>query len=198
MEPTVIKAPGHPADVILDTASREGVSLVVLGSRGLSGVRALGSVSERVAHPRAARCWSRGPGDRAAAPTAGTMASDKLTPLDATFLELEEADDSAHMHIGSLMTFEADAGRPPTIARVRRHLARRLSALPRYQCRLSAAHTGGLRWPAWVPDPDFHIAAHVRHSKLPAPGDEANCSTGWRATGRAGSIARAHSGTPGW
>jgi diacylglycerol O-acyltransferase / wax synthase len=99
--------------------------------------------------------------------------SDKLTPLDATFLELEEADDSAHMHIGSLMIFEADAGRPPSIARVRRHLERRLSALPRYRCRLSAMHTGGLRWPAWVPDPDFQIAAHVRHSKLPAPGGEA-------------------------
>jgi nucleotide-binding universal stress UspA family protein len=54
LEPTVIRAPGHPADVILDTAAREGVSLVVLGSRGLSGVRALGSVSERVAHR--ARC----------------------------------------------------------------------------------------------------------------------------------------------
>jgi nucleotide-binding universal stress UspA family protein len=54
VEPTVIRAPGHPADVILDTAAREGVSLVVLGSRGLSGLRALGSVSERVAHR--ARC----------------------------------------------------------------------------------------------------------------------------------------------
>ncbi|HEX2415608.1 MAG TPA: universal stress protein [Thermoleophilaceae bacterium] len=54
VEPTVIRAHGHPADVILDTAAREGVSLAVLGSRGLSGIRALGSVSERVAHR--ARC----------------------------------------------------------------------------------------------------------------------------------------------
>lgn len=50
VEPTVIQAAGHPADRILETAAVERVSLVVLGSRGLSGVRALGSVSERVAH----------------------------------------------------------------------------------------------------------------------------------------------------
>ena len=28
------------------------------------------------------------------------MTYDRLTPLDATFLELEEADEAAHMHIG--------------------------------------------------------------------------------------------------
>ena len=40
--------------------------------------------------------------------------SEQLTALDATFLELEEADDSAHMHIGGLMVFEAgDEGAPP-------------------------------------------------------------------------------------
>ena len=40
------------------------------------------------------------------------MACDRLTPLDATFLELEEADNAAHMHIGSLMIYEARAGLP--------------------------------------------------------------------------------------
>ena len=29
-----------------------------------------------------------------------------LTPLDATFLELEDADESAHMHIGAIMVFD--------------------------------------------------------------------------------------------
>ena len=32
--------------------------------------------------------------------------SEHLTPLDATFLELEEVDDSAHMHIGAIMVFD--------------------------------------------------------------------------------------------
>ena len=50
VEPTVIRTSGTPAEEILLAAAAEGVSLVVLGSRGLTGARALGSVSERVAH----------------------------------------------------------------------------------------------------------------------------------------------------
>ena len=50
VKPTVIRTAGHAAERILETAVAEGVSLVVVGSRGLTGVRALGSVSERVAH----------------------------------------------------------------------------------------------------------------------------------------------------
>jgi nucleotide-binding universal stress UspA family protein len=50
VEPTVIRTSGHAADCILATAAAERVSLVVVGSRGLTRVRALGSVSERVAH----------------------------------------------------------------------------------------------------------------------------------------------------
>jgi len=49
-EPTVLRASGHAGEQILRAAARESVSLVVVGSRGLTGVRALGSVSERVAH----------------------------------------------------------------------------------------------------------------------------------------------------
>jgi hypothetical protein len=32
--------------------------------------------------------------------------SEQLTALDATFLELEQADESAHMHIGAIMLFD--------------------------------------------------------------------------------------------
>jgi nucleotide-binding universal stress UspA family protein len=43
---------GHPAEVIARLARDRGCDLIVLGSRGLSGVRSflLGSVSDRVAH----------------------------------------------------------------------------------------------------------------------------------------------------
>ena len=41
---------GSPHRGIGDFASSAGASLVVIGSRGMTGVRALGSVSERVAH----------------------------------------------------------------------------------------------------------------------------------------------------
>jgi WS/DGAT/MGAT family acyltransferase len=98
------------------------------------------------------------------------VAADRLTPLDATFLELEEADDAAHMHIGSLMLFEAHARTPPKLAALRRQLEQRLRALPRYSCRLSQPHTGGLTWPAWVDDSGFRIEEHVRQAELPAPG----------------------------
>jgi nucleotide-binding universal stress UspA family protein len=50
VEPTVIRTAGHPAERILETALADGAGLIVLGSRGLTGLRALGSVSERVAH----------------------------------------------------------------------------------------------------------------------------------------------------
>lgn len=49
-EPIVMRASGHAHERILETAAAESVSLVAVGSRGLTGVRALGSVSERVAH----------------------------------------------------------------------------------------------------------------------------------------------------
>jgi nucleotide-binding universal stress UspA family protein len=41
---------GSPREVIIDAARSEHASLIVIGSRGLAGVRALGSVSERVVH----------------------------------------------------------------------------------------------------------------------------------------------------
>lgn len=49
-EPTVLRASGHADERILEAADLERVALVAVGSRGLSGMRALGSVSERVAH----------------------------------------------------------------------------------------------------------------------------------------------------
>jgi nucleotide-binding universal stress UspA family protein len=49
-EPVILTEPGWPVEAIVEVARRDRVSLVVAGSRGFSGVRALGSVSERVAH----------------------------------------------------------------------------------------------------------------------------------------------------
>ena len=49
-EPIVMRASGHAYQRILEAASSERIALLAVGSRGLSGARALGSVSERVAH----------------------------------------------------------------------------------------------------------------------------------------------------
>ena len=49
-EPTILRVSGHADERILETAASEKAALVAVGSRGLKGVRALGSISERVAH----------------------------------------------------------------------------------------------------------------------------------------------------
>lgn len=41
--------------------------------------------------------------------------SEHLTPLDATFLELEEVDDRAHMHIGAAHPVKLDRAQAPQI-----------------------------------------------------------------------------------
>ncbi len=100
--------------------------------------------------------------------------ADQVTALDATFLELEEADESAHMHIGGVMIFEPPpGGAPPPLERVRAEVLERLGGMPRYRARLSEAHTGGLRWPEWVPDERFDINRHVFAAGLPEPRGEA-------------------------
>ncbi|HET8673943.1 MAG TPA: wax ester/triacylglycerol synthase family O-acyltransferase [Thermoleophilaceae bacterium] len=100
--------------------------------------------------------------------------TDHLSALDATFLELEQADETAHMHIGAALVFDPlPSGGAPTLDQLVAHLDPRLDALPRYRQRLSETHTGGLTWPAWEPDPHFDIRNHVHRAALPAPaGDD--------------------------
>jgi WS/DGAT/MGAT family acyltransferase len=98
---------------------------------------------------------------------------EQLTALDATFLELEQVDASAHMHIGGVMVFEpAPEGGAPPLERVQAELADRLPELPRWSQRLSVPHTGGLAWPTWEDDREFDIAHHVRSARLQDPGGE--------------------------
>lgn len=101
------------------------------------------------------------------------MAARHLSPLDASFLEIEEVDAGSHMHIGWAMVFDPlPGGGSPGIDRVRAHLEDRLGELPLFRDRLSEPRTGGVSWPSWEPDTRFDIASHVRHATLPAPGGE--------------------------
>ncbi len=96
-----------------------------------------------------------------------------LSPLDATFLELEQVDEAVNMNIGAVLVFDASpGGGAPSLRDVRAHLARRLERLPRFRQRLSTPRTGGLSWPRWREDAGFDVADHVRRAALPPPGGE--------------------------
>ncbi len=98
---------------------------------------------------------------------------DRLTALDATFLELEQADKGATMHIGGVMVFDPlPDGTVPGLDEVRECIASRLTLLPRYSQRLSSTRTGGLAWPHWEADPHFDLRNHVARAALPGPGGE--------------------------
>jgi diacylglycerol O-acyltransferase / wax synthase len=98
----------------------------------------------------------------------------RLTPLDASFLELEQVDESAHMHIGWAMVFDPlPEGGAPALDVLRNQTVERLEPLPRFLRRLSSPRVGRFSLPSWEQDPDFDIATHMRRASLPAPGGEA-------------------------
>jgi WS/DGAT/MGAT family acyltransferase len=99
--------------------------------------------------------------------------SDQLSILDTMFLELEEIDDSAHMHIGAGLVFEPlPGGGTPRIAELRDHMRERVGLLPRFTQQLSGQRAGAMSWLTWEPATSFDLDAHVHHATLPAPGGE--------------------------
>ncbi|HET9591811.1 MAG TPA: wax ester/triacylglycerol synthase domain-containing protein, partial [Solirubrobacterales bacterium] len=99
--------------------------------------------------------------------------STKLSPLDAAFLELEESDSSAHMHIGSALVFDPlPGGARPSLEKLRDQVRERLGPLPRFRRHLSTAQVRPLSLPSWEAGGDFDPAELVRHAVLPAPGGE--------------------------
>jgi len=90
------------------------------------------------------------------------VSDNRLTPLDASFLELETR--SAHMHVGWVALFGKPRGRPiPSFEELRDHVAGRMSRAPRYRQKLAEVPLG-VNDPVWVDDDEFDIAHHVRHS----------------------------------
>jgi diacylglycerol O-acyltransferase / wax synthase len=92
-----------------------------------------------------------------------------LSALDATFLELEDVDPSAHMHIGAVLVFE---GAAPTEAELLDRVRERLPALPRLRQRLTDVRSGPLHRPAWAPPDEIDPAAHITRAALPEPADD--------------------------
>ena len=92
-----------------------------------------------------------------------------LSPLDAMFLDAEDADANASMAIASVAVIEGPAPDQDDIVRT---IAGRLPLVPRYRQRVLRMPMD-LSQPVWVDDPDFDIGYHVRRTSLPAPGDHA-------------------------
>ncbi len=100
--------------------------------------------------------------------------AEQLSMLDTMFLELEQFDDAAHMHIGAALIFDPlPGGGTPDIGEVRDHLRERVEMLPRFTQRLSAPHAGPLKWLTWEPAEGYDLNAHVHRATLPAPGGAA-------------------------
>jgi diacylglycerol O-acyltransferase len=90
------------------------------------------------------------------------MSATRLSPLDASFLEVETP--TAHMHVGWVALFSPPADRPkPTFAAFREHIEGRLGRAPRYRQRLAAVPLG-VNGPCWVDDDQFDARRHVRHA----------------------------------
>jgi diacylglycerol O-acyltransferase len=94
------------------------------------------------------------------------MTGDRLSPLDSSFLHLE--DRVSHMHIGSIAIFD---GPEPPFEDVVARIQGKLPLVPRYR-QVVREVPFQLGRPVWVDDPDFNIDYHLRHTALPAPGGE--------------------------
>lgn len=89
---------------------------------------------------------------------------DRLSPLDASFLHIE--DDANLMHIGSVGVFEGPA---PAYADFAAMVAGKLPLVPRYRQRVQFVPLN-LGRPVWADDPHFRLDYHIRHTGLPRPG----------------------------
>src|SRR5437879_11611431 len=91
---------------------------------------------------------------------------DRMSPLDASFLHVENA--VSHMHIGSVAIFE---GPVPAYEEFEAMVAGKLPAVPRYRQKVRFVPLQ-LGRPLWVDDPHFNLGYHIRHSALAPPGGD--------------------------
>jgi WS/DGAT/MGAT family acyltransferase len=90
---------------------------------------------------------------------------ERLSPLDASFLEVESP--TAHMHVGWAALFSPPVDRPaPRFTELRDHIESRLGRAPRYRQRLLRVPFS-VHDPVWVDDDRFDIRRHVMHAPTP-------------------------------
>ncbi|MFC4950733.1 WS/DGAT/MGAT family O-acyltransferase [Pseudonocardia sp. GCM10023141] len=94
---------------------------------------------------------------------------DRMTPLDAAFLQIEDSEPTASLAISSVAVFD---GPPPTPEDFRRHIAGRLPLIPRYRQKVRQIPLD-IGPPVWIDDEHFDIDYHLRRTALPDPGGDA-------------------------
>jgi diacylglycerol O-acyltransferase len=98
---------------------------------------------------------------------------DRMTPLDAAFLQLEDEQPGTSLAISSIAVFE---GPVPSQEEMNTALLGRLPLIPRYRQKVRQVPLD-LGPPVWVDDPDFDIGYHARRTALPAPGGDRELAT---------------------
>jgi WS/DGAT/MGAT family acyltransferase len=95
---------------------------------------------------------------------------ERLSAVDAVFLEIE--DERAMMHVGAVAIFDAGPLTRPEGGIDIDQLSALVESMlvPRYRQRIARIPLSG--HPVWVDDPHFNLHYHLRHTSLPAPGDE--------------------------
>lgn len=96
-----------------------------------------------------------------------------LSPLDATFLEIEEADDATQVQIGWANIFDpVPGGGSPCLETLREQVRSRVEDDSVLRRRLSLPAIAQISLPIWMPDPAFDIGQLIRRAVLPDPGGE--------------------------
>lgn len=94
---------------------------------------------------------------------------ERLTALDASFLEVEDSDPHVSLAIGGVSVME---GPSPGYDEFVATFAERASTIPRC-IQVLRTHPLDLGSPGWVDDPQFDISRHLYRAALPHPGGDA-------------------------
>lgn len=94
--------------------------------------------------------------------------ANRLSSLDAGFLEAEDSDPHVSLANGGLSVIE---GPMPSFESLVAGIGEKIAAVPRFR-QVLRTHLMDLQPPEWVDDPNVDVFHHVHRAALPAPGDD--------------------------
>jgi diacylglycerol O-acyltransferase len=93
---------------------------------------------------------------------------ERLSTLDAGFLEAEDSDRHVSMAVGGVSVIE---GPMPDFQSLTAAIAERVLEVPRFRQRLHT-HLLDLGSPEWIEEPNLDLTHHIHRAALPHPGDD--------------------------